>query len=108
MRAEVDEVATARDLRNHPPPTLVSLTYWRGLLVADADRSELTDPTTAQQFFDRGKARHGATVVGHKQTHPRLVAGRNHLLTLQCRASHRLLDIDGFACLRDTNHILPM
>src|SRR4249920_3347097 len=108
MRAEVDEVATARDLRIHPPPTLVSLTYRRWMLVADADRPELTDPATDQQFFDRDKARHGATVIGHKQAHPRLIAGRNHLLTLQRRASHRLLDINGFPGPRNTNHKLPM
>src|SRR5215203_6784068 len=95
VRAEVDEVATAGDLRIYPPALLVSLIHWGRPLVADADRPELTDSATVQQTFDRDKARHGPTVVGHEQTHSRLIAGRNHVFTLQGRASHRLLDIDG-------------
>ena len=108
VRAEVDEMAATGDLGIHPPSPAAGRVGLGRPLVADAHRPQLTDPATVQQLLDRGEARHGATVVGHIQTHARLVAGRNHVLALPCRASHRLLDIDRLAGPRDADRIVPV
>jgi hypothetical protein len=46
VRAEVDEVATTRDLGIHPPPRAATIIDLAGSLIADPDRPKLTDSAT--------------------------------------------------------------
>jgi hypothetical protein len=103
--AEVDEETAAGHLRIGPP-SLMSVAGTP--LVADGHRAQLTDAATVEEFLDRDEAGHGTAVVGDEQVDTGVVAGRDHVLALPRRASHRLLDVDGLAGLGDPDRVVAV
>ena len=92
----------------HAPGQVIGINVARRLLQGGLHRLHLANRAAVHQLLNFDKFGQRAPIVGHPQRNPRRFARRNHLLAFSKIERHRLLAVDGLACLRSHERVFLM